>query len=320
MVGVSSASRIAIIGEGKMAYDCLRRAVKLGGVAVPVLVTRIADDPASRRLAAFCGTHSVEVVDTHDPNSTHALHSIQMADPHAIFNINGFSILKDELISLPRLGVVNFHNGPLPRYAGLNIPTWVIWNGESRHGVTWHFVDQGIDTGDVIAQAMFDIDERETAATLTMKCIVHGIDIFDGVLNSVLSGQCPRRKQMAERTYYRGKDIPNDRFIDLAWPAWRIDRLVRSLNFHPFPSLLGYPRLRLDDSFINLRVAEVREQPGSDSTDPPGTIVEIDERAIHISVRNGHLVASAFVSADGKPLDVAEAVEKYGLSRGMLLS
>lgn len=303
-----------------MAHDCLKRAINLDGVGVPILVTRIADDSASRRIAALCGKHSVEVVDTHDPNSAEALRAIRMADPDAIFNINGFSILKDELISLPCLGVVNFHNGPLPRYAGLNIPTWVIWNGETRHGVTWHFVDRGIDTGDVIAQSMFELDERETAATLTMKCILHGIDMFKAVLVDVLSGTARREKQSDGRTYYRAGDIPNGGFIDFDWPAAQVERLLRALDFHPFANQLGHPRIRRGDSYISVSAARVLEECGVTGGKLPGTIAEIDEESISFSINDGRLLVRSFVHPDGTTMNVSQAVEEYGLACGMRLS
>jgi methionyl-tRNA formyltransferase len=310
---------VVIIGRDKMAHDCLKYAAQRAGTKVAALITQVTDDARSRRLLRLCERHRIEVINTVDPNSETALRRMHAVSPGAIFNINGFKILDKEIVSLPPLGVVNFHNGPLPRYAGLNIPTWVIWNGESEHGVTWHFVDEGIDTGDVIAQSTFPVDERETAISLTMKCILLGIRMFDQVLADVLSGQAPRRQQAGRRTYYRAADAPNSGFIDFRWPAARIDRLLRALDFHPFPNPVIDPRVRWGDSYISLRVAKVMVEPRDIPMAPPGTIMKIAAEGIAVAIEGGQLIAKSFVGGDGRTLNVTQAVKRYGLSPGLRL-
>ncbi len=60
----------------------------------------------------------------------------------------------------------------------MNIPSWAIINGESKHGVTWHFIDTGIDTGNIIAQKIFPLDKDVTAGRLMSKCIMEGLTLF----------------------------------------------------------------------------------------------------------------------------------------------
>ena len=63
-------------------------------------------------------------------------------------------------------GAINFHDGPLPRYAGLNAPVWAIINGEPDHGITWHMIEGGVDEGDILEQRLFELASEETALTL----------------------------------------------------------------------------------------------------------------------------------------------------------
>jgi len=58
----------------------------------------------------------------------------------------------EAVLGVPARGAWNLHPGPLPRYAGLNAPSWAIYRGEQRHGVTVHRMDRGIDTGDIAYQ------------------------------------------------------------------------------------------------------------------------------------------------------------------------
>jgi methionyl-tRNA formyltransferase len=55
-----------------------------------------------------------------------------------LFSIANLSLVPAPILALPRLGAINFHDGPLPRYAGLHATTWAILNQETSHGVTWH--------------------------------------------------------------------------------------------------------------------------------------------------------------------------------------
>ena len=57
-----------------------------------------------------------------------------------LFAITHLALLPDRVLSLPRRATINFHDGPLPRYAGLNTPAWALMNGETAYGVSWHLV------------------------------------------------------------------------------------------------------------------------------------------------------------------------------------
>ena len=73
------------------------------------------------------------------------------------------------MIALPTRAAINFHDGPLPEYAGLNTPVWALLNGETQHGVTWHLMTREVDRGDILAQRRFDLTDSETALTLNTR-------------------------------------------------------------------------------------------------------------------------------------------------------
>ena len=75
-------------------------------------------------------------------------------------------------------GAVNFHDGPLPAYAGLNAPVWAILAGETTHGITWHLMEEGADTGDILVTQEVNINEEETAFTFNAKCFAAGVESF----------------------------------------------------------------------------------------------------------------------------------------------
>ena len=68
-----------------------------------------------------------------------------------LLSIANLRLIPQEMIDLAANGAINFHDGPLPAYAGLNTPAWAIINGEPTHGVSWHLIEGGVDEGDLLA-------------------------------------------------------------------------------------------------------------------------------------------------------------------------
>ena len=78
-------------------------------------------------------------------------------------------IFKKRILNLPEKGVINCHAGKLPFYRGRNVLNWVLINDEKEFGVTTHFVDEGIDTGDIILQKVQKITDQDNYASLLHK-------------------------------------------------------------------------------------------------------------------------------------------------------
>src|SRR6266446_5919278 len=100
-----------------------------------------------------------------------------------LFSIVNMSILPQRVLALPRWGAINFHDAPLPRYAGIYATSWAIMQGERVHGVTWHAVTELVDGGDVFKQHLFEIADRETAFTLNAKCYDAAVSSFTELID-----------------------------------------------------------------------------------------------------------------------------------------
>ena len=86
-------------------------------------------------------------------NSPHGLAKISALQPELILSIRYGSILKQEILSLPRLGVLNLHSGLLPDYRSVMATFWAMLHGQNKIGTTLHFIDDAsIDTGQIVAQ------------------------------------------------------------------------------------------------------------------------------------------------------------------------
>jgi methionyl-tRNA formyltransferase len=186
-----------------------------------------------------------------------------------LLNVHALHVLPAEVVAAPRIGSFNLHPGPLPRYAGLNAPSWAIYNGEQHHAVTVHWMDGGIDTGSLAYQAHVAVEDNDTGLTLSAKCVRAGLPLLGHLLQAAAAGVVPRYPQPNLARQYYGREVPNEGRVLWTEPAARIVNFIRASDYLPFTSPWGYPRAYLAGREVSVLKA-VRTGQQSDSS--PGTI------------------------------------------------
>lgn len=278
-----------VIGDGKTAADAAVVVAGTSGVEA-VAWLHHSDDAWSAAMAGKLGkNHPVIGIEAcQHVSDASARAALDTFAPHLMLSANNFDIIPGALIASLPDGAINFHNGPLPDYRGVNIPSWAIINGERQHGVVWHRVDAGIDTGAVLARAAFEMAADETAATLTMRCIQQGLALLPALITRYCDG-CLREEPRPARPgrLYRRHDTPAEGIVNPEWPPERIDALLRGLNFRPFPNPFVKPGVRLPDGAVTRgEYGEFRAEAG---IAPPGTILEETAESLRIACRGGSL-------------------------------
>lgn len=176
-------------------------------------IARICDASGIRRLTALSDLFAEGQVDV-----------VVSAGNHAIF--------RDDVLSKPRHGVVNFHGAPLPEYRGSACPSFAILHGERDFGVTFLRLDSGLDTGPILHLERFTIPDDCTAAQLDRMCVEAGIATFRRIGITLLYGEAQSAPQAkTSRPPYRRRDIEAFRKVELAWPPDRILRHVRACDW-----------------------------------------------------------------------------------------
>lgn len=292
--------RIAVIGDGKMATDCLSEIAgrKSIGVCTYVYHRESPWPPKSTDLPS-----GARVVECDNVNESTVIEALKKDRPDLLVNANNFDILRGELLNVAPGAVINFHNGPLPAYRGMNIPTWAIFNGETKHGVTWHVVRESVDTGPILAYEEFDVDPGETALTLTFKCLAAGLRQFQCVLdNWISSGQLDGKPQVGKSRRYYAKQLPNDGFIDFSWPARDLSRFIRSMSMRPFRDL-GI-RMRFCDGDRVFYSESVELLDSGDDRLPPGTVLRRSDRGLTVATADAAVLISDLSDKAGHSIKV----------------
>lgn len=304
---------VGVIGNSKMVMDCLRHLLTLEGVTVAFVFYDPKLETPTSSVKHFCDNLGLSSYPQTNINAPTALEIVASAEPDWILNINSYKIIKTPLLNMPKKGLVNFHNGPLPKYGGVHIPNWCIIKGEKKHGVTWHFVEETIDTGDIIFQSIFELEEDITASQLMAKCVMEGIALFKSEIHHLFEGSYKRipQQSLGTSSYFSLKDMPdNEGVIDFRKDYDSISRLVRGLNMLPLQNDFVYARFPSSDSVVILNeVSYVGPKPESVKA---GTLVGLDKQHFHVACADAILAIEDSMNTDFdnyEPLELAEILK-----------
>ena len=217
-----------------------------------------------------------------------------------LINAYGTVIVPSAVLRLFPERALNVHPGPLPEYGGLHMNQWALRNGEIRFGATLHLMDDGIDTGPVIAKQLFDITPSDTGLTLFIKTQHVAIQLLDRALHDIIAGQDLRpvlQDPSRVRTYRHAEAL--DGAIDWDWSAKQIVDFVRAGNYRPFasPTYTAYVE-DADDARIEVLRAAAR----SPASETPGTVVEVGVEGPRVACGAGESVVLVKAEAQRTPL------------------
>ncbi len=228
------------------------------------------------------------------------LQNLDVAPFDWLLSIANLRLIPDTVLAMPSQGAINFHDGPLPHYAGLNTPAWALINGQPGHGVTWHMIEGGIDTGDILAQRLFEIAKDDTAFTLNSKCYAEGLDSFGEVLAQLERRRLQRQPQdLTGRSYFARDARPAAAGqLDFTRSASANAALVRGLDFGGYWNPLTSAKIVLDGRVVLVGEASAEE------TDPatPGTVLAVGDDTLTIACADGALRLGDLRDTDGQKL------------------
>ena len=158
------------------------------------------------------------------------INEIKSLNPDVICVVAYGKILPKEILDIPKFGCINVHGSLLPKYRGAAPIQWAVLNGDKETGITTMYMDEGMDTGDMILKEKVEIGENETTGELWDKLSKVGGRLLVKTLEEIEKGTAPREKQ--------GEDFTVAPMLDkdmakIDWnnkTAKEIKNLVRGLN------------------------------------------------------------------------------------------
>ncbi len=188
------------------------------------------------------------------------LRNIKELKPDLIISAGFRHIIEEDIILLPKLGCINLHKSLLPYNRGANPNVWTILEN-TLAGVTIHFIDQGVDTGDILAQREVLVDFYDTARTLYEKLEDAQFDLFIDFWPEFKVGKIKAHPQANKGTFHQIKDFKRLRKIDPDRKYRAIDLInqLRAMTFPPFNNC--YIKVDGDYYFLNLQLTKTIANP-----------------------------------------------------------
>ncbi len=229
-------------------------------------------------------------------NNEEVIKTLKELNPDFIVVVAYGKILPKEVLEIPRLGCINVHGSLLPNLRGAAPIQWSIINGDSVTGVTTMYMDEGMDTGDMLLKAEIDITDEDNLETVYDKLKVIGGELLVKTLNGIVNNSITRVKQEGEATY--APMINKDTLkIDFNKTCREIFNHVRGLS--PVPGTLMF--IDENTKFKVYKVSyELKEIEGIEN----GGVVEISKSKLSIKCADGVVNILEIQPQNSKRMDV----------------
>ncbi|WP_245472541.1 non-ribosomal peptide synthetase [Rhizobium jaguaris] len=236
----------------------------------------------------------------------------------SIFSVANPFILPKNVFAQARQGAFNYHDGPLPKYAGTNATSWALLAQESEHAIVWHRIDAGIDTGEVLIQRPVFIASTDTALTLNLKCYEAAIAGFAELLEGLIDGGLKAQPQKLQNRSYFPKCRRPEAAGCIKWDqsAQALAALVRSLDFGPYYfNPLCSSKVLIANDAVEVRRLEV-STPRSGL--PSGSLLEIHHEHWRVATATDN-IDIWFGSSDDQLIDTVALARQFNLDVGARL-
>lgn len=261
-------------------------------------------------------------------NNTEFLDEIKTLAPDVICVVAYGKILPKEILEIPKLGCINVHGSLLPKYRGAAPIQWAVLNGDKTTGITTMYMNEGMDTGDMILKEEVEIGPEETTGDLWQKLTKIGGEILVKTLKLIEEGKAPREKQTEEATL---APMLNKEMALIDWEnsdANKIHNLIRGLN--PIMGAYSYidgkkikfwkSKVLTKEEFFSYKT-EFEEYEAKFNNLVPGTILIADDKdGLYIKANGGVLKILEIQGENAKRMPTADFLRGNHLIAGMIFS
>ncbi len=235
-----------------------------------------------REEAAAC---NAALIDAPDSNAPEIVEKAKALKPDIAFVIGWSQICKPEFRNAAGGKVIGYHPAPLPRLRGRAVIPWTILLDEKITASTLFWIDDGVDTGPILAQKFLHVAPDETATTLYARHMEALDEILRSSLGALKNGDAPRLSQDERYATYAARRTPKDGAIDWRKSAAEISRLIRATT-RPYPGAFTTWKGRKLVIWSAHLWAE-----GAARAATPGQIVKIEDGLLSIACGEGGIIA-----------------------------
>lgn len=307
--------RIVFMGTPDIAVGTLKRIIA-DGHEVSAVVTQ-PDRPKGRGKKMMMSPvkevaleNNIEVLQPQKASEPEFIEKLKELNPELIVVIAYGQILKKELLEIPEKGCVNVHVSLLPKLRGAAPINWTIINGDSKTGVTTMFMDEGLDTGDIIMSKEFQLDDEITAGELHDWMMVEGAELLSQTVKAIESGNYTRTKQNDEESTYAPMMDRNLGHVDFSKSAREIHNLVRGT--------VPWPGAWCESDYGKIKIWKTKVIK-RDHSHEAGKVLKVDKEGIEVACGEDILLIIDIQMPNKRRMPVAEFIKGNSIDEGTVL-
>ncbi|HEY8348387.1 MAG TPA: methionyl-tRNA formyltransferase [Clostridia bacterium] len=304
--------RIVFMGTPDFAVPCLEALVS-SGYDVAAVVTQpdkpvgrsqsVLKPPAVKEAAIRLGISNI--LQPAKVRTPEFAETIRRLEPDVIVTAAYGKILPKSILDIPKHGCINVHASLLPKYRGAAPIQWALINGESKTGITTFFMDEGMDTGDIILMKETEIDPDMNAQELFDRLKFLGAEALLETLEALRNGTITRTPQDHSKATYVTMMTRETGLIDWNKSAVEIHNLVRGTD--PWPgayTFYGGKRLKIWKTAVWHDPGVIL--PGTAGEARPGTLLKCLKQALIVATGSGLLAVTELQFENARRMSVAE--------------
>ena len=280
---MQSMMKVGFFGDGRWAYNSLKALLKNKNMNIKFVALR--KNNPDQSLIKLAKQKKLKFYIFKNVNNNFTFNIIKKMKIDIIVSVSYNQIFKKKLIDHLKLGIINFHAGNLPFYRGRSPLNWAIINGEKFFGITVHYVNEGIDTGDIILQKKFLINDNDDFKSILTKVYKECPKILMKSLQLIKNNKVKRVKQnnLSKKGSYFRKRLLGDENIDWNKSSREICCFIRGLCK---PGVMAR-------SFINNKEIKInkvyKKFKSSSKRILPGTIIKVFKRSFFVKTGNSSI-------------------------------
>ena len=315
MTAPLSSPRILFMGTPEFAVPSLEALVHAGFKPVAVVTApdrkrgrgqQVSGTPVKEAALQLGITHILTPEDVKDPAFADEVRALDID----IMVVVAFRILPEQVFTAARLGAFNLHGSLLPSYRGAAPINRAIMAGETETGVTTFFLQQRVDTGNVILKRSMPIGPDETAGEVHDRMMHLGADVVVETVQQIAGGTARADAQDDSLASPAPKIFRDDCLIDWSRPAGEVHNLIRGVSPVPGASTSYGGR--------TFKIYRSRLAPGAAGQSAPGTILAT-EPDLTVATGQGVIVLDEVQMEGRQRVQAADFVNGHRPAPGMLL-
>lgn len=281
--------RIIYIGAVDFSQHCLKVVLGNQGDVVGIVTTKNAKNNSDYLdLTPIAVEHKIPIHYCKSVNDPETIGWIKDLAPDIIFCWGFSQLIKTELLSLPPQGIIGVHPALLPQNRGRHPLIWALTLGLKESGLTFFRMDEGADSGPILSQEKFDINDEDDSTTLFSKIKRLATKQISKFLPELISGTAVFVEQDSGKANYWRKRSRKDGTIDWRMSASAILNLARALT-HPYPGA----EFNCNETTVTVWKAQLYNEPVKDNIEP-GKIIAIVKNKPVVKCYDGAIILTEF--------------------------